>query len=193
MTTHVMDVENDSKPAAKSGALRDSVNGCWILDKSRGNWSMAGYLEAMDVNELAIKAHEKGESEYDTFHTIRLDRESVKIIKRSRVNADLTVELPLGKEHVEYLPPGNRPKKSLATSDHRGHLQIKSSLPTVNGVAEVTDVKHLEKNVDGDPNKCMLVQNLTVLNQQTGKTHTVTRYFIPYLGTPPHLADETNE
>jgi hypothetical protein len=150
---------------------------------------MAGYLQAMDVNDLAIKAHEKGEQEYDTFHTIELDQSRIKIVKRSRVNADLTVDLPLGQEHVEYLPPGDRPKKSFATSEHLGHLQIKSSLPTVNGVADVTDIKRFENNVDGDPSKCMLVQNLNVVNQQTGKTHTVTRYFVPHLDTPPHLVD----
>lgn len=179
----------DSKPAAKA-PVRDSLNGCWILDKSRGNWSMAGYLEAMDVNDLAIKAHEKGEQEHDTFHTIELGRDRVKIIKRSRVNADLTIDVPLGQEHVEYLPPGDRPKKTFATSDHPGHLQIISSLPTVNGLAKVTDIKRLETNVDGDPSKVMVVQTLTVVNDQTGKTHTTTRHFIPYIGTPPHLEED---
>ena len=189
----------DSKPAAvpdptPAAAVRDSLNGCWILDKSRGTWSMSGYLESMQVNDLAIKAHEKGENEYDTYHTIELDvdgNKRVKITKRSRVNADLIVDLPLGEEHVEYLPPGDRPKKSLATSEHPGHLHITSSLHTVNGVANVTDQKVLEKNVDGDPNKVMIVQTLTIINAQTKKEHTTTRYFIPYLGTPPHLVEPT--
>ena len=163
-----------------------SLNGCWILDKARGEWSMRGYLEAMNVNELAIKAHEKGEQEYDTFHTITLTEDRVKIIKRSRVNADLVVDLPLGTEQTEYLPPGDRPKKSLAVSDHPGHLQIQTSMPTVNGLAKVTDIKVLQTKVDDDPNKTMMLQTLTIINEQTGQTHTTTRYFLPYGATPPH-------
>ncbi len=38
---------------------RTSLNGCWILDKSQGVWSMRGYLEAMNANELAISVHER--------------------------------------------------------------------------------------------------------------------------------------
>ena len=181
-----MPTSPDSKPAA----TRDSLNGCWILDKSQGEWSMAGYLQTMNVNELAIQAHSKGEQEHDTFHTIELDQKQVKITKRSRVNADIVVTLPLGEEHVDHLPPGDRPKTSLAESQHLGHLQIKSSLYTMNGMAKVTDVKILERNVGGDPKNTRLVQTLTIENGQTGKTHTTTRYFIPYLKTPPHLAEE---
>ena len=150
---------------------------------------MSGYLECMQVNDLAIKAHEKGENEYDTYHTVELDDKRVKITKRSRVNADLVVDLPLGEEHIEYLPPGDRPKKSLAISENKGHLHITSSLHTVNGIANVTDEKRLETNVDGDPNKVMIVQTLTITNAQTNKTHTTTRYFIPYLDIPPHQAE----
>lgn len=175
----------DGKPAA----VRDTLNGCWILDKSQGEWSMRGYLETMAVNDLAIGAHEKGENEYDTYHTIEIDRQKVKITKRSRVNADLVVDLPLGKEYVEHLPPGDRAKKSFAESQHMGHLKIRSSLHTVNGVANVTDLKNLERNVGGDPSKTRVVQTLTIQNEHTQKTHTTTRYFIPYLKTPPHLAD----
>ena len=179
--TAVNDDNNDLPPP------RDSLNGCWIMDKSRGEWSMSGYLECMNVNELAIKAHEKGENEFDTYHTIELDDKRVKITKRSRVNADLVVDLPLGEEHVEYIPPGDRPKTSLATSEHDGHLHITSSLHTVNGIASVTDLKQLETNVDGDPRKVVMVQTLTITNAATHKVHTTTRYFIPYEQTPPHL------
>lgn len=194
----MMQDDGDSKPAAVPNkppeplpyAVRDSLNGCWILDKSKGNWSMSGYLECMQVNDLAIKAHEKGEDEYDTYHTIEMDEKRVKITKRSRVNADLVVDLPLGEEHIEYLPPGDRPKKSLAITEKKGHLHITSSLHTVNGVASVTDLKVLETNVDGDPNKVMIVQTLTITNAQTGKTHATTRHFSPYLEIPPHKVTE---
>ena len=50
---------------------RDSLSGSWILDKNRGNWSMRGYLETLNVPELAIQANEKGETELDTIHTIK--------------------------------------------------------------------------------------------------------------------------
>ena len=64
-------------------AQRDSLNGTWMLDKSRGKWSMRGYLETLHVNELAIQAHEKGETETDTYHTITLDttKNTVRIVK----------------------------------------------------------------------------------------------------------------
>ena len=62
---------------------RDSLNGTWILDKSRGKWSMRGYLETLHVTELAIQAHEKGETDSDTYHTISLDptQNKVRIVK----------------------------------------------------------------------------------------------------------------
>ena len=157
---------------------RDSLNGIWILDKDRGQWSMRGYLETLNVTELAIQAHEKGESDNDTYHTIELDDKQVKIIKRSRVNNDLVVELILGKEHVEYLEPGQRPKKSLATSTDLTQLEITSSLMTMNGMAHVKDSKKLVQ----EENKSVLVQELTIQNEQTGVSHTTIRYFNPFDG-----------
>lgn len=142
---------------------------------------MRGYLETLDVAELAIQAHEKGEAETDTYHTIELSGDKIKITKRSRVNNDLVVELTLGVEHVEYLQPDNRPKKQLATTDDPGkHLQIQSSLMTVNGMAHVTDVKRLAQEENGT--KSVLIQELTITNPETGKQNTTTRYFNPYDG-----------
>ena len=65
---------------------RETLDGVWKLDKNRGEWSMRGYLETLNVNELAIQAHEKGETEHDTFHTITINGDDIKIVKRSRVN-----------------------------------------------------------------------------------------------------------
>lgn len=158
---------------------RESLHGVWKLDKNRGEWSMRGYLETLNVNELAIQAHEKGESEYDTFHTITIDGDDIRIVKRSRVNNDLVVELTLGVEKVEYLQPGDRPKKMLATTsqDPETDLNIQSSLLTMSGIAHVTDTKTLVQE-EGD--KSVLVQVLTITNEQTGNTNTTTRYFIPH-------------
>lgn len=162
---------------------RSSLNGCWILDKTRGSPSMRGYLETMGVTELAIEAHEKGESERDTLHTIELDDKHLKITKRSRVNNDLVVDLELGKESLQQLPPGDRVKRSLAISNDATHLEIRSSLNTMNGMARVVDIKNLIQEDD----KSVLVQQLTVTNEQRGTSHTTTRYFNPYTETPPHL------
>jgi len=170
---------SDNDPSMK----RSSLNGCWILDRGRGNPSMRSYLETMGVNELALEAHDKGEAEFDTFLTITMDKDSVEIVKRSRVNADITVELELGVEHVVLLPPGNREKKSLAMSDHPGHLCIQSSLQSLNGLAKVVETKNLLQEQD----RSIMVQDLTITNALTGVTCTTTRYFIPYLKTPPHL------
>jgi hypothetical protein len=142
---------------------------------------MRGYLETLNVPELAIQAHERGESETDTYHIIALSGENIKITKRSRVNNDTVVDLMLGVEHVEYLQPDNRPKKQLATTDDPGkNLQIQSSLLTVNGMAHVTDVKRLVQ--EENDTKSVLIQELTITNPQTGKEHTTTRYFNPYDG-----------
>ncbi len=172
----------DTATAAAATPLlkRSSLNGCWILDKTRGTPSMRGYLETMGVTELAIEAH---------FHTIELDDKRVKITKRSRVNHDLVVDLELGKESVQQLPPpGDRVKRSLAISNGETHLEIRSSLNTMNGMARVLDVKNLVQEED----KTVLLQALTVTNEQMGTTHTTTRYFNPYTETPPHLVEDND-
>jgi hypothetical protein len=161
------------------GMKRDSLNGVWVLDKNRGTWTMRGYLETLHVTELAIQAHEKGESDHDTFHSITLDKERVRIVKRSRVNNDLVVDLKLGEEDVQYLQPGDRAKKSLAVSEHPGHLEIASSLMTMNGMAKIKDTKTLVQETD----KSVLIQELTIVNEETEQTNTVQRYFNPYLET----------
>ncbi|KAG7347391.1 hypothetical protein IV203_016096 [Nitzschia inconspicua] len=167
--------------ASSETPRRESLDGCWKLDRNRGEPSMRGYLETLNVAELAIQAHEKGEQETDTFHTIELSGDKVKITKRSRVNSDLVVELTLGVEHVEYLQPDSRPKKQLASTEDPGkHLQIQSSLLTVNGMAHVTDVKRLVQ--EENDTKSVMIQELTITNPESGKTHTTTRYFNPYDG-----------
>lgn len=163
-------------------AKRETLNGCWILDKTKEPWNMNGYLEIMDVGADAIAAHEKAEKEHDTYHTIELTRRTVSIIKRSRVNNDLKVELELGREKIEYLEPNNRPKRMTAKSEGPQHLCIESFLLTSNGMAIVRDVKKLNSE------NGTLEQTLTVRNETTGKTHTTTRVFRPYHQTPPHLA-----
>jgi hypothetical protein len=140
----------------------------------------------MGVTELAIQAHEKGEIENDTFITIELEPPKVKLTKRSRVNNDLTVELELNKESVEELPPGDRVKLSLATSQSLEHLEIKSSLTTMNGMARIVDIKTIVQEDD----KTVLIQELTVTNEQRGVSHKTIRYFNPYTDTPPHLVVE---
>ena len=134
--------------AIKEHKVRTTLNGCWILDKSRDNWSMNEYLQTMNVDPLAIEAHEKGEKEYETYHTIEFinNNTGVKIVKRSRVNNDVVVELNFGQEQQQYLQPNNRLKSSIATSDHLGHLCIKSSLVTTDnhGTAIITDIKRLQ-------------------------------------------------
>mmetsp|Transcript_21140 Transcript_21140/g.50241 ORF Transcript_21140/g.50241 Transcript_21140/m.50241 type:complete len:278 (+) Transcript_21140:36-869(+) len=134
---------------------RTSLNGRWVVDKSRSQL-MSDYLRVMDVPSDAIQAHEKGEQETDTYHTITLsdDNTAVRIVKRSRVNDDVVVELEIGKEKTEMLRawstdrsiknPEKRPKKAIATTDDPGkHLKIENNLLTVNGMAHVIDTRKL--------------------------------------------------
>jgi len=145
---------------------------------------MRGYLETMGVTELAIEAHEKGESEHDTIHIIEFSNENTFTIKKmSRVN-DLSLELTLGKE-LKLPMPGNRTKTILATSDSPGqNVKILSRMPTINGMANVTD----EKTLVREQNLLVLVQKLTIKNELNGNEHTTVRYFIPYQGDIPESA-----
>lgn len=166
---------------------RPDLNGAWILDKTQKDWSMNNYLRVMKVDPVAVEAHEKGELEFDTIHTITMDAQKIKIVKRSRVNNDVTAELTFGQESIVSLPPGDRPKKSLATSHGPGQLKIVHSLQTYNaGKATVTDTKTLQQDED----KSVLVQELTIVNEVTSEQCTTVRRFIPYLKTPPHLVVE---
>jgi hypothetical protein len=138
----------------------------------------------MGVDELAIQANEKGEAEHDTFQTLELNDNKVKIVKRSRVNNDIVVELEMGKEQIQLLQPGDREKRSIATSMSQGkHLEIQSSLVTINGLARVKDVRKLIQ----EEGTSVMVQELTIENAITHNVNTTVRYFVPYTNTPPHL------
>ena len=159
-----------------------SMNGAWILDKSRGQPSMRGYLETMGVTELAIEANEKGEEEHDTIHIIEFAENEFSIRKMSRVN-DLSLELKLGKE-LQLAMPGDRTKTITATSDNPQHVIIVSRMPTINGMAHVID----EKTLVREQNLLVLVQKLTIKNELNGNENTTIRYFIPYQGEIPESA-----
>jgi hypothetical protein len=143
-----------SDQTGEGGGL-GTMNGTWILDKRRGSPSMRGYLETMGVTELAIEAHEKGESEHDTVNLIEFDDAYFKIKKLSRVT-DLYLELKLGEEYRQKLP-GDRIKTVLATSDNPGRsVRIVSRMPTMNGPVTVVDTKTLQR----ESNMLVLIQFL---------------------------------
>mmetsp|Transcript_28465 Transcript_28465/g.42225 ORF Transcript_28465/g.42225 Transcript_28465/m.42225 type:complete len:197 (-) Transcript_28465:148-738(-) len=162
--------------------VRDSLNGKWLLDRNRGNPSVLGFLETMGVSPLAIEANEKGDADHDTIHDITLTQTNYTIKKLSRVN-DMILDVTLGDEQVKPLLPGDRIKRTLATSEHLGHVLIVSSMPTMNGVARVTDEKHLlqETAMDGTP-RSIYVQKLTIVNESTLTSNVTTRYFLPFEG-----------
>lgn len=138
-------------------SYRDSLNGSWKLDKSREGWSMRTYLSVMEVDPLAIEAHDRAELEADTVHTIAVvPHRSYRIVKRSRVNNDLVTELPLDGTNEatstvrKVLAPGNRLQTSRATSNDGGktHISILSTIETVNGTAVIIDTKELLQEED---------------------------------------------
>ena len=165
-----------------TNSIRTSLNGVWILDRSRGSPSVRGFLETMGVHELPSEANEKGDADHDTVHDITLTDTQYKIKKLSRVN-DMVLEVTLGKEHVKPLLPGERLKRTLATSEHSGHVRVESSMPTMKGVARVTDIKTLvqEKSEDGR-HSSVYIQQLTIVNDSTQKSNITTRYFVPFHG-----------
>ncbi len=167
---------------AYGNKIRDSLNGKWVLDRNRGQPSVRGFLETMGVSALAIEANEKGDAEHNTIHDITLTSTEYKIKKLSRVN-DMVLDVTLGTENVKPLLPGDRIKRTLATSDHLGHVRIESTMPTMNGVARVTDVKSLVQEDLPDGSKISIyVQQLTILNETTQKSNVTTRYFLPFEG-----------
>jgi len=138
---------------------------------------MRGYLETMGVTELAIEAHEKGESEHDTIHIIEFTNDYFDIKKRSRVT-DLGLHLEIGKEFKQSLP-GDRIKTVLATTDNPGQsVKIVSRMPTMNGVAKVVDEKVLVR----EHNLLVMVQTLTIKNESNGRENKTVRYFVPHRG-----------
>jgi hypothetical protein len=166
---------------------------------------MKHYLAVMNVDPLAIEAHDKGEIQHNTIHTIYMDHRQLHIIKRSRVNNNVKVALEFGRLHVEYLPPGNREKSSLATMmphEFGKKFQIQSTLQTVNGKAHITDTRELlvvQGGHSGDGSRItrtFMLQTLTIVNQLTGQQSTTKRYFLPYndvtaattAGAPPSPA-----
>lgn len=167
---------------ANTNGLRTDLNGVWILDRKRGSPSVRGFLETMGVSELAIEANEKGDDTHDTIHEIHLTSDKFSIRKQSRVN-DLTLEVNLGEEHVKPLLPGERLKRTLATSTDTCNVTVESSMPTMKGVARVSDIKSysLETGPDGKPSS-VYTQQLTILNESTGKSNVTTRYFLPHDG-----------
>jgi hypothetical protein len=160
-----------------------TMNGTWRLDKLRGKPTMRGYLETMGVPELAIEAHEKGEEDHETLHTIDFSDTHFKIKKQSRVT-DMGLDLILGEERSLNLP-GDRVKTTIATTENPGQqVKIVSRMPTMNGMANVVDTKTLQR----EGNLLVLVQTLTIKNELSGMEHTTTRYFVPHEGASIPLA-----
>ena len=116
--------ENNNTPMT-TPSVRTSLNGKWILNRNRGSPSARGFLETMGVSDLAIEANEKGDKEHDTIHEITLTDKEYKVKKLSRVN-DMTLEVKLGEEHVKCLLPGERIKRTSATSNNLGHVCVES-------------------------------------------------------------------
>lgn len=184
---------------------RDSLNGKWVLLRDRGAPSLKPFLETMGVSDLAIEANEKGDAEHDTIHDITLSSTQYKIKKLSRVN-DMVLTANLGEEQHIPLPGGGGVQTVMVTSQHLGHVRIESSLPTMNGLAKVTDVKTLvQEEVKQNDDTVMLsttestettttasaaaattqsiyVQHLTIVNEATGQTNETIRYFVPFEG-----------
>jgi hypothetical protein len=56
-------------------------------------------------------------------------------------------------------------------------------MPTINGVAKVTDIKTLVQEIgENGQQQSVYVQQLTIMNANTKRDHLTTRYFIPFEG-----------
>lgn len=148
---------------------------------------MKGYLEVMGVTAMAIEAHEKGEKDVETRNNIALSAVTLRIKKTSRVN-NLQEEFTVGKDMTKTLAGGgNRQKMTRVDSDGLHHVKITTQMPTMNGKAEVVDIKTLVTEDDG---KTVLRQDLTIRNVDTGQTKTTQRWFVPEALTDEMAFDE---
>jgi hypothetical protein len=204
-----------------NNGIHNSILGAWILDKSRGQPSMRGYLETMGVNDLAIEAHEKGDAEHDTVHTMSIGPSLQPhvppvfcIFKQSRVN-NLQVTVPMdqqwhdtdlgvmSKGGTAYVspkalpvgpPPERRIKSTRVVMEASDRIRIESKLPTMNGIARVVDLKTLISNdvdINGRALPAVMKQELTVWNEKSKQSHTTVRYFVPHTNVAPHQPPPT--
>ncbi len=71
----------------------------------------------------------------------------------------------------------------LKTNPIRGLTKSYHSLPTINGVAKVIDVKRLIQELDESGNECSVyIQELNITNDSTNANNVTTRYFMPFEG-----------
>ena len=56
-------------------------------------------------------------------------------------------------------------------------------MPTINGLAKVIDIKTLvQETNERSQQQSVYVQQLSILNEDTKKSHVITRYFLPFEG-----------
>ena len=79
-------------------------------------------------------------------------------------------------------------KSTFATDEDTHYLfslngLLRESLPTINGVAKVVDIKRLIQEVDETGNeRSVYVQELNIANDSTKINNVTTRYFLPFEG-----------
>lgn len=57
-----------------------------------------------------------------------------------------------------------------------------NSLPTIKGTAQVIDVKKLAQETDERGQHSVYIQELTITNENSNRSHLTTRYFLPFEG-----------
>ncbi|GMH66675.1 hypothetical protein TrVE_jg7868 [Triparma verrucosa] len=154
---------------------RTNLNGAWRLEIHRSD-SIRGYLGAMNCSEMAIEAMEKAEKEVETVHIITLTPQAYTIAKKSRVN-NFKETYRLNQRVVTTIAitkdgMSTKEKTTYVTTDEGfTTIRIKSTMPTTNGIAEVSDTRRLENG--------LLYQELVLTNLSTGASNLTKRWWHP--------------
>lgn len=157
-----------------------SLNGTWILDKSRGQPMMRGHLEAMGVDKALVDEQDKIDQTYDVVHEIHLTPTTLTVMKYNPRSGkmEMATDVMLGMVKAEAMRGGGEHSKTtLARSHDMSHIRVEVRLPTSGTSAiNLLDMRSMEQSEYGP----VMVQTLSTHDEQSGKHYTTTRYFLPY-------------
>ena len=166
---------------------RVSLYGKWILDKRLGSPCMRGCLEVMSIPKDLIGDH-ISKDQHDIMCHIDLSDTHIKI--KSFYLQDFetppkVVTLPFGREIVE----NHGAKRTLvtSTSTNPSRVIMKRSIMTHAGFIEYSDMKEIVyfANVENIPRdytdrpSLLMRQSVSIMNHESGKKHSLIRYYLP--------------
>lgn len=164
---------------------KETLSGIWILDRSLGSSSIRPCLETINLPQEMIDAHVDKKEDMDVMCHINLCDSRFKIRSFYVQDAETpprVMNLPLDEEIVERYGG----KRTLITNKSPNQVVMKISMMTVSGFMEYWDTKEIVSLVDvelpkdyTDRPERLMKQNVTLKNHDSGKSHSLVRYYLP--------------